>query len=998
MAERIRPSLYTLPYGVDICDATVNAIFDRVGSDALSLSNVTMFLPNNRAIKAMTEAFVRRTKPGLLLPHMVAVGDLALDEALGPILDPLDGETKILPVIAPMQRLLLLARLLVENGQATSKPLNANEALRLARYLGEVVDELEIEQISLREFDKTDNQPDLAAHWQSAYGQLQRLLPLYYAELDKLGRIGSATRRNLLLDQLGCRLRYNPPANLIVAAGISTAAPAIARLLKQVAILPNAMVIFPSIDLSMEAADWELLGPRQKTEDVLKSLPSYESHPQFHLKLLLSRMGVSRDEVSIIGNLTGHVGHAITDIFCLPAATANWRELPNARKKLPHARLMVADDIAEEARSVAILLRGAVEKPGLRAALATPDRELAIRVAAQLRRWDIVVNDSAGTPLAQSPEGMLILALAEAIADRFSPVSILAIAKHPLVRKGEGRLDWLELVRKLDFALRGPNCGTRLSAITQAIAAWSKEARNAVAAQQSGLSAFWQVYSEILLPLENVMNDSFSYVLNALIEVATALTDGVIWQGATGRQLAQFFEELSAADLDAIGKPGIGAMPAIFSELFNGEVIRPKYGNHPRISIYGLLEARFQQPDLLICGGLNEGSWPQIPQPDPWLAPHIRRQLILPSLDRNIGLSAHDLATALGAKEVVLTRSKRDRSGPTVASRFLLRAQAYLAENMQEETDALILARKIDKPENQIKFDKPEPMPTAEQRRVGLSVTDFDKLKADPFSFYASKILRLKLLDPVGAEPGFAWRGTMIHDVLQDWAIEDKCDPAGLIARAEALLANPALHPSLRALWQPRISESLKWVAEETVRLEEEEGRKLIAAEVGGYIFLEKIRIKGRADRIDRLSDGGLAIIDYKSGQSPKDKQIYAGFALQLGLIGLIAQEGGMSNVSGNASLFEYWSLAKRPRGGGFGLIKRPTTQTGSDKKRSNHEFVAFARDQAIEALRNWITGNAPFTAKLHPEFPTYSDYDQLMRLQEWDGREPIDDSGRDEQ
>ena len=35
-----------------------------------------------------------------------------------------------------------------------------------------------------------------------------------------------------------------------------------------------------------------------------------------------------------------------------------------------------------------------------------------------------------------------------------------------------------------------------------------------------------------------------------------------------------------------------------------------------------------------------------------------------------------------------------------------------------------------------------------------------------------------------------------------------------------------------------------------------------------------------------------------------------------------------------------------------------------------------------------WLTGAEPFTAKLHPEYAPYGDYDQLMRLDEWYGRE----------
>lgn len=991
MAEVIRPSLFTLSFGQDICGATVDAIFDRVGDDPLALIETLILLPNNRAIKSMTEAFVRHAQPGLLLPRLVAVGDLALDEALGPLLDPLDNAQTIDPVIEPMQRLMLLAKLVTKHRAASGDPVNPNEALRLARYLGEVIDELEIEEIRFDRFDEIKPQEDMAGHWQSSYGQLLAMLPEYHAELEGLKRLGPAARRNCLLDRLSRRLKDAPPKGLVVTSGISTAAPAIARLLKRIALLPNAMVVLPSIDLEMSDAQWDELGPHDAREGEFQTRAAHENHPQFHLKLLLNRMGFGREEVQRMGNKISPSAQTIADIFCLPATTAEWRELPHMRKQLSQVRMMLAEDSSEEARAIAVLLRTSLEQNEQRAALVTPDREIAVRVAAQLRRWGISVDDSAGTPLLQTPEGMLIMALADGLADKFSPVSLLAIAKHPLVHKGDGRLEWLEQVRQLDLVLRGPNSGIGFDAVTNRISDYLADNRNTDSDVKSILPEFWQGYAATLKAFDATGKGSFAEIADALQKLATVLTQSAIWKGTTGRQLATFFEELAACDTSAIGKPERSAVPAILTELLSGQVVRPPYGGHPRVAIYGLLEARLQQTDLLICAGLNEGSWPQLPQPDPWLAPRIRRNLGLAAPERNIGLSAHDLATALGAQEVILSRAKRDRGGPTVASRFLLRIQAYLRDALASESDAVEFARLLEKPEKPQKVYKPAIIPNAEQRKVDLSVTDFDKLMADPYAFYASKILRLKTLEAVDAEPGYAWRGTIIHDILHLWATEDKCDPDKLDLRAAALLANPVIHPSLRALWQPRIAESLRWVASQTHEMLDEQ-RKLIVAEAEGYVELDGIKIKGRADRIDRLVDGSLAIVDYKTGQAPSNKAVKAGFALQLGLIALMAQEGHIKGAAGTASLLEYWSLTKRSKDAGFGQIKSATAVKEKDDRIAAGDFVTFARTKALEAIQNWITGNAAFTAKLHPEFAPFADYDQLMRLQEWDGREPVDE------
>jgi ATP-dependent helicase/nuclease subunit B len=973
----IRPNLFTQSFGQDFCDTVVGAALDDAMGDPLRLSQTLILLPNNRTIKAMTEAFVRRAQTGLLMPRMVAVGDLALDEALGPLIDPLTSEEPVPPAIAPMQRLLLLTQLIDAYHRTAAKPVSSPEALRLARLLAEVIDAFEIEEIAFTRFLELDVAAELSSHWQSAYAQLLSLVPAYYGELTKRNLLGPAMRRNQLLGRLSQALLAQPPETMVIAAGISTAAPAIVRLLRRIALLPKAMVILPAIDLAMADEEWEFLRP-EKTKESTEPLRDQETHPQFHLKLLLDNMGFQRSELRVLGSEKPVLNAAINAIFCPPLSTGNWRTLPKEQKNLPHIRLMTADDSSEEARAIAILIRQALEQPELRVAVVTPDRELSVRIAAQLLRWNIQVDDSAGVSLTQTPHGTLLMALAVAVADHFSPVSFLAIVKHPLVQAGDGRLPWLEHVRTLDILLRGPNTGIGLEAI------------GTVIVNNTDLSAWWKQVQDILLPLEIAAKGSFADMVIVMQSTLDTLTEGSFWKKATGRQFAAFFEELLTSDLSALGKGDPASVPALLSELLNRQVLRPAYGGHPRVAIYGLLEARLQSADLVIAAGLNEGTWPQLTQPDPWLAPRIRRVLDMAGLERNIGLSAHDLATAMGAKQILLSRAKRDRSGPTVASRFLLRIQAMLGKGLQTEAVALHYSNRIDAPSQSIKVERPAPAPSLVQRKRTMRVTDFDQLKADPYSYYAGKILRLKSLEAVGADPSYAWRGTQIHDLLDDWAKKDDCDPDKLIARVNALLANKSLHPALRALWLPRITAGLQWLAQETLRMRDDEGRVLIAAEADGETVLDGVRIIGRADRIDRLADGSLAVLDYKSGKPPSNAQVFAGFAMQLGLLALMAESAGIKDVQGTAGVFEYWSLSKRPKGDGFGRIQNPT----GDKETliSADQFVAFTREKALEVLQTWITGGACFTAKLHPEYAPYADYDQLMRLQEWDGRQPIED------
>ncbi len=978
-----RARVYNVPLGNDLCDVTARWILHVAGSDPLAISNNILLLPNNRAIKAMTEAFVRQAAPGMLLPRMVAVGDMQLDEALGPLLDPIDTETQILPAIGTFDRLMLLANL-VNSHRPRDAFLSPAEALRLARKLADLIDELEVDLVDFAQISDIAIEADLAGHWQSAYGQLLQILPAYRAELHSRKLMGPAERRNHLLASLERRLEQNEGDLRIIAVGITTSAKAVARVLRRLAFSPYGQVILPGVDLELSNESWGALSTLDDDEK-----PGYgrrrnvEVHPQFHLKHLLELMGVDRSELDVLPTAQAAPKSAvISEVFCLPEQSVHWQGLPAARKSLPHAKWLEADDSALEAKAIAVRIRVALEQPQKRIALITPDRELAVRVAAQLRRWGISVDDSAGIPLLQTPPGTLALALVDAIASRFSASSILAIAKHPLVFAGAQRLEWLDNVRTLDLALRGTATGIGLSAITTRL----KTARKI----DGNLIAWWSGFAEILAPLEKADGKTLDLALATLRDVAAALTENAVWRGASGRELARNWEEASNSDLARLGRVDATGLVATFKEIFSCAVVRPPYGGHPRVAIYGLLEARLQQADLLICSGLNEGTWPQIAQPDPWLAPAIRRYLKLPTLDRNIGLSAHDLATALGAKEVLLTRARRDRGGPTVASRFLLRIKALTAGSLVADNQLLALATALDRPAETVPFaSRPLPEPGPEQRLVSLSVTDFDQLKSDPYSFYAKRILGLPVLEKVDADPSYAWRGSLVHDILEKWFTDDSCAVDSLVQRANDLLAQESTDPLLRALWQPRISAGLRWVAKETARLMEEECRVVAVAEQPGSITLKGITVRGRVDRIDRTADGDLVIIDYKTGMPPSTKQINAGFALQLGLIGYMAEQLAFKGVSGAASQFEYWSLAKN-KDKDFGFVAVPTSSSAKDSKPQRTDFVAFAVAQAEEAIGKWILGTAPFTAKLHPEFSLYGDYDQLMRLQEWNGRQSI--------
>lgn len=988
-----RPAVFTIAPHRAFADALATGLMALHGPDPLRLARTILLLPNNRAARAINDAFVRRAEGGLLLPRLVAIGDPELDERLGGLLDPIGGEDEhpIPPAIEPLERQMILAQLVAEARLAAGDPVDGGEAIRLAGELGRTLDQLLIERIDPARLRDMAALPELSSHWQASLTMLETILGRWPEELARRGRIDMAERRNRLLDRVARRWRTTPPPGPVVAAGIGSATPAVAALLATIARLPQGMVVLQGLDSLSDDAEWDALGPHAPAEEGDRPPPPIESHPQYMLKRLLDRMSVGRSEVRNWrwggGRDARSVrARAIVNAMAPAMFTDKWYRLPPAERRLSGVRAIELANPAEEAQTIALALREAIETPGRTAALVTPDRVLARRVTAHLARWGIVADDSAGTPLSLTPAGTLLLAIAEAAAEAFAPVPLLALLKHPLVRRGEERGAWLDGVRRLDVALRGPRPPAGLDGISRFLRDGDDHAQRA----RKPAIGWWETIRPLLEPLADAMatgpaKDALGALLAAIREAASTLAGDAAWSGPDGRAAADLIAELEATAPLGPSDFTSGSLAPTLRLMMDGVAVRPPQGGHPRLSIWGLLEARLQHADLMVLGGLNEGVWPPLPSPDPWLAPRIRSELGLIGLEARIGLSAHDFAMALGAPEVLITRAQRDARAPTIASRFWLRLEA-MTGGMTREHRLPAWAADIDRPEGPPRpAERPAPRPPVEDRPKLIAVTKLDRLKADPFAFYADTMLKLRRMDAVDADPTPAWRGTAVHAIFEAWMLEDQCRPDRLLPRARKLLDDMAAHPVMRALWEPRLFAALEWIADRMNELVAE-GRRPIAAEVEGQIEIAGITLTGKVDRIDSDANGKLAIVDYKTGMPPSAAQVAEGFSMQLGLLGLIAERGGFDDVRGVPGDFEYWSLAKN-RTGGFGYIASPVGgRNGIDPE----GFTALAARTLTEAVQNWLTGDAPFEAKIAPEYAPYADYDQLMRLDEWYGREPV--------
>ncbi|MGE0650148.1 MAG: double-strand break repair protein AddB [Alphaproteobacteria bacterium] len=1007
----ISPRVYSIAPGIPFVDALAQGMLARLGKesprDPLALARATVLLPTRRAVRALREAFLRATGgTPLLLPRMMPLGDLDEDELFiagepGSGLTPEGGDLP--PVIGGMRRQMLLARLVLRFGDARWREADPAQAVELAAELARLLDHMETENVG---FDRLaalrPEDENLARHWDEILAFLKILTQHWPDVLAEEGAIGPADRRNRVLAAQAECWRASPPDGWVIAAGSTGSIPATAELLITVAKLERGCVVLPGLDDEMAEPEWA-------------EVAGIDTHAQSGLARLIAQFGITRSAVKTWGEEWPSAGAGIghpdrTRLLAAAICPQPQRALAEAEAALDGVSWIESPAPAEEAGAIALIMRETLNHDGRTAALVTPDRGLARRVAARLKRWGIEVDDSAGTPLAATPVAAFLRLVAEMVASGFDAVTLLACLKHPLACGGMTRETFRARVRDLDcLVLRGPSGAPGVRSLRARSDARSREyaarGKAGFAARTRALIPWLDRVEECAAPLVEVLargRRPCADLARAHVAVAEALaaddvTAGAdrLWRGEEAEAVAGFFADLTDA---ADGFPPISGTryPELLAALLAGRVVRPRFGRHPRLNIWGPLEARLQHADVIVLAGLNEGTWPPDPGMDPWMSRPMRAAVGLSLPERRIGLAAHDFAQAFAAPRVVLSRSQRVGGQPTVPSRWLLR----LANTLEDKTVArlkasgaqwLDRAARLDRDRAAVVPQRPLPCPPLPLRPRRLSVTEISTLQVNPYGVYARHVLGLDPLESIAADPGAAERGNFVHDVMEKFF---KRFPAGVPAGGteefrtaleeigRECLVPVGIAPGLHAIWWPRFRDIARWVA--TQEVARRAVTRQLAAECSGQLRIEvpggDFLLRGRADRIDRLADGRLAIVDYKTGTLPQPGDDKSGFAPQLPLLAAMAEAGAFAGLRPMAvGELAYWKLS----GGEEGGSEKPFAR---DKDVTVEDAVRAALDGLIGLIRVFDDPTTPYAPYVYPARVRFDDYAHLARVTEWSG------------
>ena len=1007
-------NLFFVPPGEAFADLIAKQLMAETTDQPDALPDYVLMVPNRRSAKVMRDAFLRQSGGAVtLLPTIRPLGEADEDELAVYGAGGQQATLDLPPAIPDLQRKLLLTRLIMTRSDHRGEKPTADQAARLAGELARFLDQVQTENC---QFDDLKGlvPEEFAEHWQLTLEFLQ-ILTLHWPGILATQDVSDrAMRRNALIKAQIELWQDNIPQTPVLIVGSTGPFPALRDLMAAVLAMPKGRVVLPGLMSGVSHEDWA-------------AIQDDAAHPQHLLDKTLRHIGRSADSVLPWPALGGDSDVTIErrrlarEALRPAKTTHHWRHITGFAPDVLGGVLRVdCSGAREEATTIAVMMRDALENPAMTCALVTPDRGLARRVATELRRWEVEIDDSAGIPLHDTAPAIYLRLVVRAVQEEFAPVPLLELLKHPLSAAGIPPETFRVLTRLLEQnVLRGARPGPGLDGLQTALDGWRDEfiermknsgSEHAHARiertrdDHARLTDLVARCAECLTPLADLNADKTlspvgalrSHIMAAEALAASDTQPGAdrLWRGEAGEALADFVHELLNALGEFVAMPG-NRYGAFLDALMADRAVRPRYGKHPRLFIWGTVEAQMQQADLTILGGLNEGVWPPEAGADPWMSRPMRQKFGLPAPEHRVGQSAHDFQQLFCSPNVVMTRALRVEGTPTVPSRWLLRIENILRKSgvSMETADAAewrALAETLDEPADEMcrKIGRPAPKPPVSARPQRLSVTQIETWMRDPYAIYARHILGLRKLDGVDEDPGAADYGNLIHDALDQFIARhpDHLPPDGeqeLLIIGRDVFKPLAARPGLWAFWWPRFERIAKWFIQ-TEAARRGDVRKSYTEQSGTLDTPSGFQVYARADRIDALRDGGIAIIDYKTGAPPSQGDVANGFAPQLPLEAAIAEKGGFGDVpAGPPASMAFWKLSGGDPAGE--IVEINTNRMKTTPAALAHEAVDGVNDLAA-AFADPAT---PYLSVPHPDHaPKYSDYVHLSRRREWMGSE----------
>lgn len=964
------PNVYGVPPGAGFVNSLAKGLRERLAGEPPESAAKTEILVNLQQVRTNIKKALAESSPGLH-PKIRLVEELASDPELA---SPQKADSEIRQTL----ELARLVRKLVEKEPGLAPEFALFE---LAQSLSKLLNEMAEEGVDGESLESVDASGH-SSHWERSL----KFIGIIKAYAQATGYTPERERVRAAAQSLMRKWEEQPPQAPVIMAGSTGSQRITLDLMKAVARLPTGAVVLPGFDFDLPEHAWSALDG----ED------AWEEHPQYRFRKLLRELEMPPESVRPWTGERGEStlrGKLISLALRPPPVTGQWIDegpaLGDAREAAREMTLVEADGLRAEAEAISLIALKAVEDEK-RVTIVTQDTVTARRVKAILEKWGVQPIDSIGALLQSTPPFRFLRLIADIAARGLEGESLLALAKNPLFCSGKASrpkarrwIESLEIRRIRKLQPENP---------LESLAQWSLECQGED--PEMGAWALWlhETLSEAQGSSGNAKTASeHAKALKSTAEKLSAgpgqRAKGRIWSGREGAHALRAINDLISegdVDMELDAWEFRNLLASVRGKI--GENALSKGQRHD-VTITGTFHPVSEKTGRAILCGLNEGSWPKRPGLDPWMSRQMRKDAGLPLPEREIGLSALDFQTAVNAPEVFLTRSTRDAESPLVPSRWLNRLTHLLA-GLGEGGEAALgdmrargrkwtsLARRVQKPKEAVSPEKrPSPVPPPGAAPNTLSITQIKTLITNPYEIYARKVLGLRPMNPARRKPGPLEKGNAIHEIFEAFLRDTM---GGMPEDAESALAECMEQtldervpwPAARILWRAGILRLAPWFVQ-AEKARREEGSPLgLESEAEMGLGDTGFTLTGRADRIDRLNDGTLAIYDYKTGKAPTKGDIHDSDR-QMPIEAAIAQKGGFRGVAAaKVSTLSYIELRQDGREVIVPMDGRLVEETWRGLQ---------------DLLGKYLRGDSGFTAKPRPKsYEHPSEYDQLARYGEW--------------
>ncbi|MBA2629105.1 MAG: PD-(D/E)XK nuclease family protein [Rickettsiaceae bacterium] len=540
------------------------------------------------------------------------------------------------------------------------------------------------------------------------------------------------------------------------------------------------------------------------------------------------------------------------------------------------------ENIAHEAEYIALRCASQLNKnPKSTIALIAHNQYSKEQYQIFLDKYSLSYKDQFGENIFNQHSISLILIIAELLCNGFDLKRFFTFLAHPMINSTKSQ-ELKNIIRKVNkFA---PNLEAILSIIENN-------------GDKKLLEHCTIIVDALTIPTSSTQ---FSLIFKNVIKVAEKLVP-TIWQN--NQDVIALITEIVQLNCN-LEINNIEDCPDILRQIIDGGRLFP-INHEQQIIICPSNSSSFIEYDLVIITDLNEGSYPNIVQNNPWLSKNMQTMIGLNKRQIDFDKALYDFYMNIQNQQVLLTRAKKQGTNKlTLPSPFILNLKHILVGRL-ETTHA--------------KLPIPEPalLSTEISSRSKtfpdvLYATDIETLIRAPYNFYAKKILKLRKIEEIDERPNLAEFGNFFHRVVEHYTKNynprNVSKSLQIISIAESILAESIVPYFAKKMWKTKIMT----LADEFIKFDDDRRKNAVKvySEIQGQTTLvikgRNIILKAIADRIELDHNGTLAILDFKTGTLPTKKDVLSGLSPQLLVEAIIAFEGGFplsSEVSCKAEL-----------------------------------------------------------------------------------------------